>query len=213
MVANKIKTTKAQKEFWRKYLNQNIRTGKNLKKIQPGHMYIYNYESKLYGEGRLPYYDAYPLILVISMKNDGWLGLSLHYLPPKIREFFIKKVIIKNHKLLSKGKSAEIPYEVIKASGNLWFKEGLVIIKRYLKSYVRSKIAEIPWTEWSNIVSGEGAKWIDVTAVEVYRETRKALRKEYNKNKKKPKTSFNKKKKTVKKAKSFTPKKKLRRKR
>lgn len=180
--------TKAQQDFWRKYLNQNIRSaagGEGVRnRVQPGHIYIYNYESKLYSEGRLKYYDQYPLVLVIAMKPDGWLGLSLHYLPVKIREFFIKKVILKNHAMLKKNKPALVPYGEIKAVGNLWFKEGMVIIKRYLKGWVRSKIAEVPWTEWMNIVSGEGAQWIDTTAEEVYRETRKGIKKQYEKNKK-----------------------------
>lgn len=173
-MADRLKISGEQKKFWKKYLSKNVRTARG-RGISPGRVYIYNYDSKLHEEGLLPYYDAYPLVLVIGLYNDGWLGLSLHYLPPKLREFFLKKVLIRNYKLLKAGKPAYVPYKEIKMAGNILHKEGMHIIKRYLSKRVKSKIAEIPYTEWINIVSGEGAKWIDITSSEIYRITKSQI--------------------------------------
>src|SRR5260221_9531809 len=47
-----------------------------------GSLYLMEYTAKTYPE-RLTYYDHYPLILVLSLTPNGFLGLNFHYLPHK----------------------------------------------------------------------------------------------------------------------------------
>jgi hypothetical protein len=172
-----------QKSMWDKYAKENIRTGKS-SKIIPGNIYIYNYKAKGYDEGTLPFFDAYPLVLIIDSDSKYLLGLSLHYLPRPVRRFFIKKVLMKNFDRLRRGQPAQLPYEDIRNAANLWYQEGIVIIKRYLRNRVSSYVAEIPWREWINIVDGEGANWIDTSSEEVYKLTKLALQNRFkNRNK------------------------------
>jgi hypothetical protein len=175
MPAPKLQISKAQNDFWKKYLDKNVKTPKG--KIEVGNIYIYPYEAKTYNKGRGPlkYYDAYPLVLVIGLYHDGWLGLSLHYLPPATREYFIKKIIILNYKRLKAGQEVYLPYDLLKSIANAWFREGITIVRRYLADYVRGRPAKIEWTEWFNIVSGEGAQWINASSAEVYTDIKKSL--------------------------------------
>jgi len=48
-----------------------------------GRMVMFYYQAK-YRE-TLPYYDMFPLVIVVKMLPDGFLGLNLHYLPIKNR--------------------------------------------------------------------------------------------------------------------------------
>jgi len=169
-----INITDAQRRFWQKYAAKNIR-GYGSQNINPGEMYLFNYDSKLYEEGRLAYYDKMPLIMLLGIDRKYMLGLSLHYLPRKTRLYFVKKIILKNYKLLQRGLPPRILYSEIKDAANLWYREGMVIIRKYIRSRIKSNLTKIHWTEWINAVSGEGAQWEDITAAQVYLDTKYKL--------------------------------------
>lgn len=172
-----IKFTKDQKELINKFAREHTRPASNSK---IGHIYLFSYKAKTYPE-RLKYYDKYPLVLILHKYDNGFLGLALHYLPPKTREFFIKKLLIKNLNNLKNGKPVQLEYWDIKNAANLWWREGIAIIHKYLNEYVRSRLAEVPYTEWLNIVSGEGAQWVNASAKEVFADTRARVRAAYQK--------------------------------
>ena len=56
----------------------------------PGDMVMYTYNPKL--KDVLPYYDAFPLTIVVGPAKDGFYGINLHYLPPKVRAIFLDKL-------------------------------------------------------------------------------------------------------------------------
>lgn len=187
-----VKSKDQQKQFWQRYIKGELLTkvpsGPPRKKVQVGRMYQYSYRSKLYHQRprKLPYYDAFPLVIIIGLYSDGWLGLSLHYLPPKMRKALVKKILIMNSKrLLNKGGPIKLPYSDIKNIFNLMFRAGSVIIKRYLRPRVKGPAVEVPWTQWYQIASLESAQWKGATKTEVYADTRqsvkKARKKSYNK--------------------------------
>ena len=52
----------------------------------PGQLFTFRYQSKLFEEGSLPYFDAAPLVIALGQNRYGNLeGLNLHYLPPHVR--------------------------------------------------------------------------------------------------------------------------------
>ena len=55
-----------------------------------GRMYMYFYDPK-YKE-TLPYYDRFPLIILVDKVEGGFTGLNLHYLPPNLRAKFFDKL-------------------------------------------------------------------------------------------------------------------------
>lgn len=174
---DRIRFTKEQQRLLQKYKDKNIKKARG--KVKIGRIYIFSYPVAKVAK----YWDAYPLSLIIHQDNKYMLGLSLHYLPPKTRKFFIQKILVKNYKTLKKDGNVILPYGDIANVANLWYREGIAIIRKYIKSRVKSNMAEIPYTEWLNIISGDGAKWINTTASEIYKITKKDIKKAYEKNK------------------------------
>lgn len=95
----------------------------------------------------LPYYDIFPLVIPLQRYGDGFLGLNLHYLPPKYRAFFMDKLIqfaIMNDN--DEIKRLRVTYEILAMSSN--FKEFKPCIKKYLNSQIKTKILTIKPNEW-----------------------------------------------------------------
>ena len=74
----------------------------------PGRMYMYFYDPK-YKE-TLPYYDRFPLIILVDKVEGGFTGLNLHYLPPNLRAKFFDKLLG-----FTNNKHAQVsPYDIEK---------------------------------------------------------------------------------------------------
>jgi len=157
----------AKQKQYQKDIQKLVRTPS--KGVEVGHLYNYEYQAKV-----AEYWDALPLTLVIAKKSDGWLGLSLHYLPKNIRDYFVRKILIKNLPRLKRGKPVDVTYEAIKL-GDVFYKEGIAIIRRYLASHVRSRIVDIPWKEWLNALSLESAQWMNTTAALMYAQSKQIV--------------------------------------
>ena len=52
-----------------------------------GNMYMFFYDPKT--KDTLPYYDSFPLIVVVGPAEGGFYGINLHYLPPTLRAKFL----------------------------------------------------------------------------------------------------------------------------
>lgn len=174
---NRAQFNKKQQEFIKRYERKRLRRKSDINQPQIGHIYIFNYPRAKVAE----YWDAYPLSLIIAKDRKYLLGLSLHYLPPRTRKYFVQKVLVRNYSLLKKGKPAYVPYGEIKAARDFWYKEGMAIIRKYIRKRIRGHLTEIPYTEWMNIISGEGAQWINITAAKIYRITKKQIKSAYEK--------------------------------
>ena len=110
-----------------------------------GGLYCYYYDPKT--KDSLPYYDIFPLTLVLERYNDGFLGLNLHYLPLRYRLAFMTKLMdFASYDEANNIQRLRITYDILKASKSL--KEFKPCIKRYLTSNIRSKILAIQPNEW-----------------------------------------------------------------
>ena len=58
--------------------------------IKQGSIVVYDYNSKLYEEGKLHFFDAFPLVLVTSIDGGNFFGFNLHYVPVRIKKQFVK---------------------------------------------------------------------------------------------------------------------------
>jgi hypothetical protein len=115
------------------------------KKFMLGRLYCFFYDPK--GKDDLPYYDKFPMVLVLERYPDGFLGLNLHYLPYKYRVAFLTKLM--NYAVLDENndvKRIRITYDILSASRR--FKEFRPCIKRYLTGHIRSKILTIQPNEF-----------------------------------------------------------------
>jgi len=110
-----------------------------------GQMYMYFYQPK--HRETLPYYDSFPLTIVIGPAKGGFMGLNLHYLPPPLRARLLDGLMgITNNKKYDQSTKFAVSYELLQKTSKLkWYKPCL---KHYLGSQVRSRFAHVPAPEW-----------------------------------------------------------------
>jgi len=114
-----------------------------------GRMYFYQYNAKT--KDQLPYWDSFPLIFMLELKEDGFLGINTHYLPPKARALLIDRLLsLRSNKKYTDSVRLRMTYQLLKNIPKYaLFKPCL---KRYLFSHITSRIIEIPHTEWEATV-------------------------------------------------------------
>jgi hypothetical protein len=113
--------------------------------FQMGGLYHFFYDPLTKGD--LPYYDIFPLVIPLKRDADGFIGLNLHYLPPRYRAVFMDKLMnfaITNEN--NEPKRLRVTYDILTATKN--FKEFRPCLKRYLNSQIKSKILTIQPPEW-----------------------------------------------------------------
>jgi hypothetical protein len=113
--------------------------------LKLGMMYCFYYDPK--GKAEMPYYDRFPMIIVLEKYQDGFLGLNLHYLPYRYRVAFLKKLF--QYAVLDKDddiKRLRVTYDILTASKR--FREFQPCIKRYLYGHVKSRVLTIQPKEW-----------------------------------------------------------------
>ena len=133
-----------------------------------GNMYLFQYSAKL--DGKLPYWDRFPLILAVGPKAGGFAGSNLHYLPPRKRVLVLDKLIAvsKIRKLTSRSK-LKLSYGIVKSASKYYS----VTYKHYLYSQLRSKLIKIPADEWHEIVLLPLANFKGATKPQVYKDSLK----------------------------------------
>lgn len=110
-----------------------------------GEMFTFSYDAKL--KDKLPYWDRFPLVFVIQSYGDGFLGINLHYLPPRFRSVLMDAMYrtVNNSKYDNTTKLM-ISYEILKGAAKYrYFKP---CVKRYLFNRVASKFMKISANEW-----------------------------------------------------------------
>lgn len=110
-----------------------------------GGMYMFFYDPKYKKE--LPYYDRFPLVVVLDITKDGFLGLNLHYLPPVLRAKLMDALYtIANNKKFDETTRMKVSYDMLKSASK--FRGFKPCIKRYLNEHLQSKFAYVNATEW-----------------------------------------------------------------
>ena len=110
-----------------------------------GRMYFYYYDPKT--KDQLKYYDKFPLVIPIERYGDGFLGLNLHYVEPKVRFILLDKLsTYTNNKMYDETTRLRLSYQTLKSASSIF--EATPCIKRYLYSHVQSRFLEIDANEW-----------------------------------------------------------------
>jgi len=109
-----------------------------------GRMYFFIYDPKL--KETLPYYDAFPLVVIISKYSDGFLGLNLHYLPPKMRAAFLDQLMTTTTGSGGRNARMVVDWERVKAIAKVPGFEKCV--HRYLTTHLRSPLVKVAESEW-----------------------------------------------------------------
>ncbi len=110
-----------------------------------GEMYMYFYDPKL--KKTLPYYDRFPLTIMVDSAPGGFYGINLHYLPYDIRAAFLDKLLdLAPKKPKNESRLTKMRYDLLK--GSTKFKEFKPCFKHYLAKHVKSQFVRVPITEW-----------------------------------------------------------------
>jgi len=132
-----------------------------------GGMFMYFYDPKT--KDTLPYYDSFPLTIIVGKAPGGFTGLNLHYLPMALRAKFLDALMdVTSDTAMDEGTKFNVKYNMLKRATSLkYFKP---CFKRYLSSNVRSRFALVPAPEWEIATflptqdfqkSGKSAVWAD----------------------------------------------------
>jgi len=124
----------------RKALQRELPTGGDI----VGTMQMFFYDPKT--KDTLPYYDTFPLVVIVGPAEKGFYGLNLHYLPPMLRAKMLDGLMDIASSKRSPNAKFEITYETLKSTSKLKFFKPC--FKHYLASNVKGGFAQVPAPEW-----------------------------------------------------------------
>ena len=174
--------TQESRDWFRRRLQNIRRVNRNqLMKEEPielsnrrivGSMQMFFYDPK--HKDTLPYYDSFPLVIVLGPAEGGFMGLNLHYLPPILRAKFLDALLdITNNKLYDESTKFDLTYSMLKRAAK--FKYFKPCIKHYLSKHVRSRFATVPAPEWEIATFLPTADWQKGSASKVYSDSRRMI--------------------------------------
>lgn len=157
--------TKESRDWFRKKV-QNMRVNRRqLMKEDPielksrtasGGMYMFFYDAK--HRDKLPYWDAFPLVIVVGPAEKGFYGMNLHYLPIPLRAKFLDGLMdITNNKKFDESTKFRVSYDYLNRAAKLkYFRP---CWKHYLTSQVEGKLAYVSAPEWEIATFLPTAQW------------------------------------------------------
>jgi len=117
------------------------RTGRNIR----GNMYMYFYDPK--HKETLPYYDRFPLTIMIDAAPGGFYGLNLHYLNYPVRARFLDELMnLAPNNVKDTTRLVKLRYDLLQSVRK--YKEFKPCFKHYLGKHVVSQFSRVPMTEW-----------------------------------------------------------------
>ncbi len=103
------------------------------KRVSLGDLFCYYYNPKY--RDVLPYYDMFPMIMLIGAEKDTFLGINFHYLAPKFRAILLDRVTAKVGKGIINWKKISKIREIAPT------------IKRYRFDHIMKKVVPIEESE------------------------------------------------------------------
>lgn len=141
--------------------------------LKVGTMFFMHYDPK--HKATLPYYDRYPLFILVDYAPGGFYGLNLHYLPLRERAFLLDNLysFLTNVKF-NESTRLKISYSLLKDSSSLaGFRP---CFKRYLASNIREGPAFIHPVEWNLATFVPLERFIKASTAKVYADSRKIMK-------------------------------------
>lgn len=134
-----------------------------------GNMYMYFYDPK--HKETLPYYDRFPLAVMVEPAKGGFYGLNLHYLAPGVRARFLDALMETAPKNVTDTTRLKLRYSLLQ--GTKKYREFKPCFKHYLMSQVASKMVRVPMTDWEIAIFLPVEQFKKVKAESAWRYSRK----------------------------------------
>lgn len=138
-----------------------------------GSMNMFFYDPK--HKDTLPYYDRFPLAIIVGPAEKGFYGLNLHYLPNTLRAKLLD-ALIENTTNTKYNESTrfEISYKMLmQASKTKYFAP---CFKHYLTQHVKSRLARVSAPEWEIATFLPTASWSGANSSQIYRDSRNKIK-------------------------------------
>ena len=137
-----------------------------------GSMQMFGYDPK--HKDTLPYYDRFPLAIIVGPAEKGFYGLNLHYLPNVLRAKLLDALLdITNNNKYDESTRFQVSYKLLQASSKMkYFKP---CYKHYLTAHVKSRLARVSAPEWEIATFLPTADFEKSSASNVYTQSRKAI--------------------------------------
>ena len=148
-----------------------IRDGKQATRPFFGRLNMFFYDPKL--KAKLPYYDRFPLVVVVGPAPKGFYGLNLHYLPPILRAKMLDALMDVASSKKREDAKFNIRYKMLKNAQKLRFYKPC--FKHYLNAHVESKFSEVPAPEWEIATFLPTAQFAKSSKQKIYADSRKMI--------------------------------------
>lgn len=137
-----------------------------------GSMFMFFYDPK--HKETLPYYDRFPLVIMIGPAEGGFMGLNLHYLPPVLRAKFLDALLeLTNNNRYDETTKFKATYQMLQRAAR--FKYFKPCVKHYLADHVRSRFAKVLAPEWEIAVFLPTADFAKANKNRVYADSRRII--------------------------------------
>jgi len=137
-----------------------------------GRMFTYFYDPK-YKE-LLPYYDTFPCVIIVETYASGFLGLNLHYLPPRLRIQLLDKLFeYTNNEEFDETTRIRISWNILNSVSKL--RASRAAVKRYLYSHVEGSALEVEPKYWDIVAMLPTASFSKASVIDVYRDSRNKI--------------------------------------
>jgi len=176
--------TKEAQDWFRKKAQQMRRINRN-ELLQDKQVKLVNRQNPLIGsmnmffydpkhKDTLPYYDRFPLTIIVGPAEKGFYGLNLHYLPNVLRAKFLDALLdITNNKKYDESTRFQVSYKMLQASSKMrYFKP---CYKHYLTQHVKSRMARVEAPEWEIAAFLPTADFEKSNKGSIYADSRKML--------------------------------------
>jgi hypothetical protein len=150
---------------------ENTRSG--IRTTDIGKMYMFFYDPKL--KQVLPYYDKFPLIILVNVDSDGFTGLNLHYLPPKLRAQLMDALYsLRNNNKYDDSTKLKISYEILMSASK--FRYFAPCFKRYLYGHLQSNFLYVAPENWDKALMLPTERFAKASAATVHEQSEKMVR-------------------------------------
>ena len=143
------------------------------KRYLEGRMYTFFYNAKT--KKKLPYWDRFPLVIILDLREDGFTGLNLHYIPPRYRVRLLyelyKYVILDDDEYAEEEMRMRIKMTYQLITGISKLKMYKPCFKRYLTTHIEGRALEITPNYWDTMAMLPLAQWQKENARTVYSES------------------------------------------
>ena len=137
-----------------------------------GSMNMFFYDPK--HKEKLPYYDRFPLAIIVKPAPGGFYGLNLHYLPNVLRAKFLDALLeITNNNKYGESTRFGVTLKLLQSSSKMRFFKPCY--KHYLTRHVKSRLARVMAPEWEIATFLPTAQFEKANKGAVYADSRKAI--------------------------------------